>query len=342
MDPTTEAAIDRLPLTDGEKRRIRITLSCRDADGIPKVVGAGATVGSAGRGYQLMHNGVKAEIDGYSGPWLTALIRLSNGHHEPQAERAFHELVRHLQTGRRPLTIGQLGSYWSYYSLWARQALGGVVNHIVEPDVNRLATGLRNFSLNGWTAEAHRYRVARASAAPAPFRCESDGVTRLVPAMSVDHLSGWNGLSIDLLIADVRGTEMEMLEGARNTIASGRVRFLFLATHHHSISGDPLTHQRCLRFVTEHHGHVIAEHNVIESFSGDGLIVASFHERDRSIAPLTISRNHPSNSHFRELEYDLSETLEALAAEQDLRRELQDRLQALEQQRGRPVPSGVG
>jgi hypothetical protein len=56
---------------------------------------------------------------------------------------------------------------------------------------------------------------------------------------------------------------------------------------------------------------------------------------------LPISRNHPTNSLYRELEYDLSETLEALAAEQDLTRELQERVQALERQRDRQVPSGA-
>lgn len=56
-------------------------------------------------------------------------------------------------------------------------------------------------------------------------------------------------------------------------------RFLFLSTHHHSMSGDPLTHQRCLEFLRGRHAHIIAAHNVTESYSGYGLIVASFDDQ---------------------------------------------------------------
>ena len=33
---------------------------------------------------------------------------------------------------------------------------------------------------------------------------------------------------------------------AASALADGRLRFLIVSTHHHSISGDPLTHQKCL------------------------------------------------------------------------------------------------
>ena len=154
---------------------------------------------------------------------------------------------------------------------------------------------------------------------------------RPVASISVDDFCQRSCHSgIDLLLADIQGAELEMLEGARNTIASARLRFLFVATHHHSISGDPLTHQKCLDFVRNHQGHVIAEHNVTESYAGDGLIVASFLPADRTIAPMAVSRNHPTNSLFRELEYDLGDALSALGREQELNRELRQRIDYLE------------
>lgn len=45
-------------------------------------------------------------------------------------------------------------------------------------------------------------------------------------------------------------------------------------------------------------GAILAEHPVDESFSGDGLIVASFDPADGRIAPPPISRSHPARSLF--------------------------------------------
>ena len=98
-----------------------------------------------------------------------------------------------------------------------------------------------------------------------------------------------------------------MLEGASRAIADQRLRFVIVATHHHSISRDPLTHQRCLAWIQEHGGHVLCAFNVVEGYAGDGLIAASFRAADRDLPTIPVSRNHPTNSLFRELEYDLAE-----------------------------------
>ena len=52
---------------------------------------------------------------------------------------------------------------------------------------------------------------------------------------------------------------------------------------------------------------ILVEHSVTESYSGDGLIVASFRPEDSCFPLIKISRNFSSNSLFRELEYDLNE-----------------------------------
>jgi hypothetical protein len=83
------------------------------------------------------------------------------------------------------------------------------------------------------------------------------------------------------------------------------VRFVIASTHHHVISGDPLTHYRCLDLLRELGAHIVAEHTVAESYSGDGLIVASFDDRDRDLRVVT-SRCRVDESLFgdplRELE----------------------------------------
>jgi hypothetical protein len=75
------------------------------------------------------------------------------------------------------------------------------------------------------------------------------------------------------------------------------VRFVVFSTHHSSISGDDFTHEKCRKIITSAGGHIIAEHTVAESFSGDGLLVASFDARDRDFA-VSISVCEPWNSLF--------------------------------------------
>ena len=49
-----------------------------------------------------------------------------------------------------------------------------------------------------------------------------------------------------ILHCDAQGAELSVLEQATPLFRAGRVEWLFPSTHHHAISGDPLTHQRCL------------------------------------------------------------------------------------------------
>jgi hypothetical protein len=62
----------------------------------------------------------------------------------------------------------------------------------------------------------------------------------------------------------------------------------------------------------DHGAHIITANNVTESHSGDGLIVILFDERDRNLPAVVTSMNHPTNSLFRELEYDLAKAQEEI------------------------------
>jgi FkbM family methyltransferase len=320
-----------------------MTAGCTDSRPIPKVARAGKTFqGPAGR-YQLMHNGVKVIEDCYYGRWMTELIRLLKGHHEPQEEKAFHEVLQHVP-GRAVMV--ELGSFWAYYSLWFHRRVRGARNYLVESDPNNLEVGRRNFALNGATGRFFNYRIGRRSSAPEPFCCESDNVCRDIPQITVDDFVALTGLRrIDVLLADIQGAELEMLEGAARSLEQGKIRFVFLSTHHHSISNDPLTHQKCLRLLEDRGAHVLAAHNVTESYSGDGLIVASLRASDRRLPPIELSRNHPTNSYFRELEYDLDEAWQALAAARHDLLRMTEKCAGLEQELGRvrratPAPPG--
>jgi negative regulator of genetic competence, sporulation and motility len=79
---------------------------------------------------------------------------------------------------------------------------------------------------------------------------------------------------------------------------------MVISTHHHVISNDALTHQRCLMLLKELGAHVIAEHTVAESFSGDGLIAVSFDPQDRDLEVI-ISRCRVGESWFGDPLWDL-------------------------------------
>ena len=104
---------------------------------------------------------------------------------------------------------------------------------------------------------------------------------------------------IEVLHMDVQGAELPFLQSMAKAAGEGKVRFIVVSTHHEMISGSPTTHQDCVREITAMGGHVFCEHSVSKSFSGDGLIVASFFSCDRGLEFPDISRNQAATSLFR-------------------------------------------
>lgn len=310
MNDTPPAADDFPPEV---RARVEMTVGCRDCDGLPKVADAGAIVERDGERWQVMHNGLRVPAGGYHGDWMIEVIRRLRGHHEPQEELLFAEVLTHCAPGS---TMVELGAFWSYYAAWFASTIPGGRAVLLEADEPSLAVGRATFTGNGLDGDFH---LAVVGATPAPavdFVRESDGAHVRIPRHSVASLAESAGVErIELLLADVQGAELEALEGSAALVAAGRLRFCVVSTHHHSISGDPLTHQRCLAWIREHGGHIIAEHSVAESFSGDGLIVASFAGEDRDIAPVSMSRNRACDSQFGEAEYDLAVAWDRLSGE---------------------------
>jgi FkbM family methyltransferase len=312
-------------------RRLAMTVSCPDADDIPKVEHAGESRDHDGRRVQIMHNGLIVEEGGYYGEWMTEAIRALRGHHEPQEELVFHRVIERLaEDGDSPVMI-EFGSFWTYYGLWFCHALPGSRVVALEPDPHYLEVGRRNAALNGYTD-----RIAFVAAAigdqpnqPVAFQAESDGQTYDVVQHDLASLMSISGLDrAGLVLADVQGAESILIERARGDFESGRVRFLIVSTHHHSISGNPLTHQHALRTLTDAGAHVIAEHSVGESFSGDGLIAVSFDERDKDFQ-VPVSHARYRDSLFGEVEHDLATATAARTDAEQFAEQLQAQLDAI-------------
>lgn len=289
----------QVPDPASHERRVAITAAVRDTDGIAKVEDAGQIrTLDGGRRVQVMHNGVLIDEDCYGGAVETAIIKQLRGHHEPQEELAFHELVQRLVAEGDPAdrVMVELGAYWGYYSLWFAKDLPGARTILVEPDPANLEVGKRNFELNGVEGDWVHAAVGFDDGGEIWLACQSDDKVRRVPTVTLDGLLRERGLDrCDLLLCDTQGAELAVLEASTEAIEAGKLRFAVISTHHQMWSGDALTHQRCLALVEDLGGHVIAEHSISESCSGDGLIAVSFDPRDRDLTvPVTHVRSRDS------------------------------------------------
>jgi FkbM family methyltransferase len=275
--------------------RARMTLSCRDAETIPKVADAGAVKEYGGRTVQIMHEGTMVVAGGYCGDWMIRIIEGLRGHHEPQEELVFHHLIRHCRPGS---LIVELGSFWAYYTNWYLGAVKGARAICLEPDKNNLSVGIENLILNERSATMVNACVGECSADAVEIKRESDGEIVKVPQWDFRKIMAESGGRIEMLHIDAQGAELPFIRGMNHDGCAGKVRFLVVSTHHHSISGSRSTHQDCLMELKRMGAVILSEHSVDESFSGDGLIAASFHSGDASLSLPSISKNRPEYSLF--------------------------------------------
>ncbi len=307
LDPRRLEAL--VPLIRTPEERTAITARCRDADVLPKVADAGAVVREPdGTMVQIMHNGVRVLAGGYYGGWMQDLITRCRGHHEPQEEVLFAEIMRHLGDDA---VMFELGGFWSFYSIWFLRGGGRRRSFVVEADPAHLEVGRVNAALNGCAPVFIPGFIGSAEAAPSLFQTEESGAVEL-PCLTVPGMMARHAIEhLDLLHCDAQGVELGVLESCAALAAAGRLGWVMVSTHTHRISRDPLTHQRCLAVLRQAGATILAEHDVQESFSGDGLIVARFGPVPAAWRTPRLSYNRCSESLFRNPLYDLAALAQA-------------------------------
>ena len=233
------------------------TISGTDSDFIPKVPGAGEIIVDETGPYQLMHNGVKVVANCYyDSQWLTDVIYALRGHHEPQEEKCFYEVLKYLPDD---IVMIELGAYWSYYSLWCAHVKKNSKNYLIEPDPKRIEVGRNNFILNGKSGVFKRgYLGCILDNDPDINGAELIRLDDFIRAEHIEH--------IHILHSDIQGGEADMLDGLSEHMQD--IDYFFISTH-----GDDI-HQRCLETLYKHNFVILAEHSWAQSCSGDGLIVA--------------------------------------------------------------------
>ena len=280
-----------------EEDRIVLTTSCSDSSEIPKVKDAGVVVDN----HQIMHNGIKVIRDGYQGAWMTEIITRLRGHHEPQEERLFYEILKRLQGSSSTPSMIELGAWWCYYTMWFLNEFPSAKAICIEPEEQNLELGKKNLRLNGLNAEFLRARIGSSyelgnEISPVDLSAEVIDLDSVLRRFSMNKL--------DVLHCDIQGFELPMLESSLQFLATRKIRFVIISTHHISISGDEFTHEKCLELLKMAGAHIICEHNVGESFSGDGLIAASFDTADFDFT-VPVSKADPWNSMFSNYGRDL-------------------------------------
>lgn len=265
------------------RRRIVTTVACDDTHYLPKVEHAGKLFKEGEDEVQIMHNGIKVLRDSYYGPWATKLIELCRGHHEPQEEKVFYEVLKYLPA--RSVML-ELGSYWSYYSMWFQREIAQAQTFLIEPDPKNIIVGQRNFELNNMIGHFTQAMLGECSKDSEKF-IDWDYNEHYVRQVCVDDFADEHGIEfIHILHSDIQGAEVAMLKGCKRLMTEKRIGYFFISTHRG-------VHEACLKILEDAQLEILLAHTREESFSADGLIVAKLPDMPGPSA-IEISRRNNS------------------------------------------------
>jgi hypothetical protein len=249
------------------QQRIDNVLASADHHNIARVSGAGEVK----KGKQTMHNGLKINVGSYYGPEIMQMLIKSKGVHEPQEEYVFQEVLKKMPDGA---TMLELGAYWSFYSMWFNQKVKNAINFMVEPEPFNLKQGKANFKLNNMKGTFIEGFIGKEEINKKDFKqLTVDGI---VASNNIKHLN--------ILHSDIQGFEFDMLEGAKETIQSGKVDYIFISTHNVEV------HEKCKQQLAAYNFTLLAEADMEHTYSEDGLLVACRNNLTDALSPMAISQ----------------------------------------------------
>mgnify|MGYP005849361935 CR=1 FL=1 len=258
--------IKRLFHRDSFAKRLSAAKQARQCADIPKVNDAGKVTTYKGAPVQIMHNGVRIFSGCYHGERMTKIIEVLKGHHEPQEEKVFHEVLRYVPEDG---TMLEVGCFWAYYSLWFSHQLPKRKNFLIEPVAWKRVIAELNFILNEKSVEVDSCYIEDPEICLQESTASEEAFLKDARAVSIDAYMVEKGLDrLDILHADIQGAELSLLQSATHSLESHSIDYLFLSTH----KGR---HTPCIHFLKERNYKIIAEHTPEESHSADGLIVAA-------------------------------------------------------------------
>ena len=267
-----------------DQQRVELATFCHDCDDMPRVDRAGETDGNGDEAIQIMHNGLRTYCGTHYGDYNVEVIRRLRGIHEPQEERVFHEVLKRLPNDAKMI---ELGSFWAYYSMWFLREISNGKAVMVEPVPSALKAGQRNFELNGFLGDFIHAAISDQPSEAMDVELWK-GFTTHAPTITVDSVMQSHSIKrLDILHADIQGSEIKMLSGAQQALSKKEIDWIFISTHSENI------HQTCINRLRSYGYHIVAEHTLGESYSIDGLIVAS---SQKTQLPISISKNRSLHS----------------------------------------------
>ena len=205
----------------------------------------------------VMHNGLRVLPTAYHGYQFLARARLCETVDEPQEERLFADVLRHIHAGSNML---ELGSFWAFYSLWFHAVVPMAVNYMIEPELRNLSYGRTNFEINGFTERTDFTHA---------FIDSVSGTTDGTAVVSIDDFCISKRIAhLAVLHSDIQGFEAKMLEGATQMLSDNRVDFVFISTHSNDL------HEDCKRKLRLFGYNILSDVNLDEAYQADGVILA--------------------------------------------------------------------
>ncbi|MEJ7820898.1 MAG: FkbM family methyltransferase [Chitinophagaceae bacterium] len=202
-----------------------------------------------------MHNGLYINLGSYYGPEVAQILFYNKGVHEPQEEYVFSLVLKDMPQGA---TMIEMGSFWAFYSMWFQKAIPNAKNFMIEPESFNITSGKKNFNLNRLKGDFVQ-----------AFISSKSGKLQGIDVICVDDFVVDKKIEfIHLLHSDIQGYEYEMLQGAKKTIDSNKIGYIFLSTHTNDL------HYKCLEFLKLKGFHIVASADLNQTYSDDGLIVA--------------------------------------------------------------------
>ncbi|CAN5907736.1 hypothetical protein BH11BAC7_BH11BAC7_08060 [soil metagenome] len=229
--------------------RIADVISCPDNAAITRV----ADAGNFSRESLIMHNGIRIDPLSYYGAPILKMLMENGGVHEPQEEKIFDRVLQSLPPGKK--TIIELGSYWSFYSMWFLKTFPGSQAYMLEPELRNLHSGKKNFRLN--KLKGNFFHLGIGESANKEDRITSPGI----------FCQQQNINFIDVLHADIQTYELAMLNGSEKLLEEKKVGYWFISTHSNEL------HTQCKNMLAEYGYALVAEANLDESYSFDGILV---------------------------------------------------------------------
>jgi hypothetical protein len=257
-----------LSITSPYYPRYKRAISGSDCKSIPKDPNAGNTIKYKDDELLVMHNGIKVLHKHFHRQWQTEVIKKLQGHHEPQQEYAFFEVLKKIPP--KGVMI-EIGSFWSYYSMWFNKKIEGAQNYMIEPNIRKLNLGKKHFEINNLKGNFINAWIDLPIKKEVFFDCDG-----LSPAkkITIDQIIESNKLAfVDIIHSDIQGSEYNMLLGCKNSLAQHKIGYFFISTHGVNVNKKTI-HQACIEFLKQYKFRIIASHTPAESFSDDGLIVA--------------------------------------------------------------------